>query len=168
VLVSTASTEEADFKEVYTSRIKSGDETWYALGTNVKARYVKLVLLEPVYSLYRQVVEFQVQTKSRLGAVPANEAEEIAEIPQTFKLENNYPNPFNGTTKFRYQLPAQARVSLRIYDVLGREVAILVDQEQAPGIYETAWRPQEMASGIYFYRLVAGSYTKIQRMLYLK
>ncbi len=168
VLVSTASTEEADFKEVYTSRIKSGDETWYALGTNVKARYVKLVLLEPVYSLYRQVVEFQVQTKSRLGAVPANEAEEVAEIPQTFKLENNYPNPFNGTTKFRYQLPAQARVSLRIYDVLGREVAILVDQEQAPGIYETAWRPQEMASGIYFYRLVAGSYTKIQRMLYLK
>ncbi len=168
VLVSTASTEEADFKEVYTSRIKSGEETWYALGANVKARYVKLVLLEPVYSLYRQVVEFQVQTKGRIGAVPANESEEIAEIPQTFKLENNYPNPFNGTTKFRYQLPAQVRVSLRIYDVLGREVAVLVDQEQAPGIYETAWRPNEMASGIYFYRLVAGSYTRIQRMLYLK
>ena len=168
VLVSTTSTEEADFREVFTTRVKSGEETWYNLGTNVKARYVKLVLLEPVYSLYRQVVEFQVQTKNRIGAVPANENEEIAEIPQTFKLENNYPNPFNGTTKFRYQLAEQVRVSLRIYDILGREVAVLVDEDQAPGIYETAWRPNDLASGIYFYRLVAGSYAKTQRMLYLK
>jgi uncharacterized repeat protein (TIGR01451 family) len=168
VLVSTTTTEDADFKPVYTARIKSGAESWYPLGAMVKARYVKLVLLEPVYSLYRQVVEFQVQDKNREGALPASEMQELAELPSTYKLEHNYPNPFNGVTKIRYQLPEQVLVSVKIYDVMGREVATLVNGIQPPGIHETAWRPQEMASGIYFYRITAGRFSSVQRMLYLK
>jgi len=168
VLVSTTSTEDADFKEVYTTRVKSGEETWYALGSNVKARYIKLVLLEPVYSPYRQIVEFQVQNKDRQGAVPAGEETELAELPQNFKLEHNYPNPFNGETRIRYAVPEAAHVTLAIFDVMGREVMRLVDHEQSPGRYEVAWNPRELASGIYFCRMIAGGYRQTQRMLYLK
>ena len=168
VLVSTTGTEEGDFTAVFSSRVKSGAETWYKLGSTVKARYIKLVLLEPVYTLYRQVVEFQVSNQSKQGAVPASETATLVEIPATFKLEQNYPNPFNAGTKIRYQLPAQVHVTIKVYDLLGREVAVLVDENQAPGVYEAAWRPNELASGLYFYRIVAGSFSQIQRMLFLK
>jgi hypothetical protein len=88
--------------------------------------------------------------------------------PSAYLLEQNYPNPFNSTTTITYQIPRRDQVVLKIYDVLGREVATLVDAKQYSGTYEYQWNPQNMASGVYFYRLNTGSVQIQKKMVLLK
>ncbi len=103
------------------------------------------------------------------------EVEEIEndELPDEFALLQNYPNPFNPNTVISYQLPVNGNVTIKIYDVLGNEVATLVNEEQAPGIYEIEFnaaqvsRP-ELTSGVYFYQLKAGDYIETKKMILLK
>ncbi len=85
-----------------------------------------------------------------------------------FRLLQNYPNPFNSTTNIVYRLRRQGEVTLKIYDVLGREIATLVDARQSPGVYEYPWMPHTCASGIYFYRLIAGNVYLQKKMLLLR
>jgi hypothetical protein len=85
-----------------------------------------------------------------------------------FALEQNYPNPFNPTTTIVYDVPTAELVSLKIYDVLGREVAILVNEIKAPGRYAAVFNAAGYSSGMYIYRFSAGSFTQSKRMLYLK
>jgi hypothetical protein len=87
-------------------------------------------------------------------------------LPSDYLLEQNYPNPFNSTTNITYRLPGAAYVTLKIHDLLGRQVATLVDTKQLPGIYEYPWSPQAAASGVYFYRLTAGD-TRLQKKMIL-
>jgi hypothetical protein len=89
-------------------------------------------------------------------------------MPIQFALYQNYPNPFNPTTKIRYEVAKQCRVSIKIIDILGREVATLIDGNQQPGKYETVWNGAGYPSGVYFYRLQAGSYTETKKMILLK
>lgn len=90
----------------------------------------------------------------------------------TFELLQNYPNPFNPSTLIRYQLASAGDVTLKVYDVLGREVAALVDEFKVAGYHEVEFQPassiQQPASGIYFYQLRAGEYTKTKKMLLLR
>jgi hypothetical protein len=76
-----------------------------------------------------------------------------AGVPPSFTLEQNYPNPFNPTTVISYQLPVVSSVRLAVYDLLGREVAVLVNERKAPGSYEVKFDGAGLASGVYFYRL---------------
>ncbi|MBI3194839.1 MAG: T9SS type A sorting domain-containing protein [Ignavibacteriae bacterium] len=87
------------------------------------------------------------------------------EIPTTFSLEQNYPNPFNPTTNFGFQITNFGLVTLKIIDVLGREVATLVNEELYPGTYQTAWNAKGQASGMYFYRLNTGDFSETKQML---
>jgi hypothetical protein len=80
----------------------------------------------------------------------------------------NYPNPFNPTTTIRYDLPVDARVSLKIYDILGREIMTLVDGFVAAGYHHVELDASKLASGVYFYRLTAGSFTAVRKMLLLQ
>jgi hypothetical protein len=96
-------------------------------------------------------------------------------IPGSFSLEQNYPNPFNPTTKIRFSLSSQERdgvrsqhVSLNVYDILGKEVATLVNEELKPGTYETTFSTNGLASGMYIYRLKAGQYSETKSMLLMK
>ena len=75
--------------------------------------------------------------------------------PGEFALGQNYPNPFNPTTVISYQLPVISRVSLRIYNVLGQEVATLTDDNKQAGSYVVEWDGSKFPSGVYFYRLIA-------------
>jgi photosystem II stability/assembly factor-like uncharacterized protein len=92
--------------------------------------------------------------------------------PYEFKLNQNYPNPFNPTTIINYSVPKQSNVTLIIYDALGREIAILVNEEKQPGSYEVEFQSaassQQLASGIYFYQLKAGDYVETKKMILLK
>lgn len=86
----------------------------------------------------------------------------------TFSLNQNYPNPFNPTTFINYQLGVASDVRLGVYDILGRELAVLVNERKAPGSYSVRFDASGLASGMYFYRLQAGSFVQAKKMLVLK
>ena len=100
------------------------------------------------------------------------------EIPTEFKLLQNYPNPFNPTTTINYQIPRTSFVSLKVYDILGREVATLVNEEKPAGNYEVKFSAKggsssggdgnDLSSGIYFYKLKTGTYTSVKKMILMK
>jgi len=91
-----------------------------------------------------------------------------ADLPTEFALSQNYPNPFNPTTLIKYELPEDCQVKLAIYNVVGQRVTTLVDGEQSPGYKAVIWNAQHLASGVYFYKLTAGDFTSIRKMLLLK
>ena len=82
------------------------------------------------------------------------------EIPLEYSLSQNYPNPFNPSTLIRYQIPTSGNVTLKVYDVLGKEVASLVNEYKPAGRYEVTFDAQNLTSGVYFYRLQAGGFFK--------
>ena len=88
--------------------------------------------------------------------------------PKEFKLEQNFPNPFNPTTTIQYQLPAEARVTLKVYDILGSEVATLVNEVQEAGYKEVQFNGSNYASGMYIYRLTSGNFSSIKKMMLVK
>jgi hypothetical protein len=91
-----------------------------------------------------------------------------AGMPRTFELGQNYPNPFNPTTLISYQLPVASEVSLKVYDVLGREVMTLVNGKQDAGSYNLNFNASNLSSGVYFYRLQAGSFVQTKKMMLVK
>ncbi len=104
-------------------------------------------------------------------AVPTSiltSVEDNKEIPNTFSLSQNYPNPFNPSTVINYQLSAASYVTLKVYDILGREVSTLVNEEKPAGKYKIELNASHLASGIYFYTLRAGSFEMTKKMILLK
>jgi photosystem II stability/assembly factor-like uncharacterized protein len=89
-------------------------------------------------------------------------------LPSSFYLSQNYPNPFNPSTNIKYQIKENAIVTLRIYDILGKEIETLVNQKQSPGTYEVNWDGSNYPSGVYFYKLTAGDFTETKKMILLK
>lgn len=85
-------------------------------------------------------------------------------IPDKYSLSQNYPNPFNPTTNIEYSIPKNSNVTLRIYDMLGKEVATLVNKQQDAGTYITTWNASDYGSGVYFYRLTAGSFVQTKKL----
>jgi hypothetical protein len=92
----------------------------------------------------------------------------IITAPDKFELFQNYPNPFNPTTKIEYQLPNDGLVSLKVYNLLGEEIATLVNEQQEVGYRSVEWKANQVSSGIYFYRLQCGSYSSLKRMMVVK
>jgi len=95
------------------------------------------------------------------------------DVPKTYALLQNYPNPFNPTTTIGYQLPAVSRVTMKIYDILGREVVTLVDQQQNAGVYKIVFDGNRYSSGVYFYRVNAvrkdgKSFSAVKKLLLMK
>ncbi|RLD65474.1 MAG: hypothetical protein DRI84_06745 [Bacteroidetes bacterium] len=87
---------------------------------------------------------------------------------EKFSLANNYPNPFNPSTKIQYSLPTNEFVSLKVYDIIGREVATLVNQQQSAGVYDVSFNASNLTSGIYFYKIDAGSFVDVKKMMLIK
>ena len=90
--------------------------------------------------------------------------------PERFELAQNYPNPFNPTTVISYELPAAGNVRLVVFDLLGREVAVLVNERKEPGAYQVRFDAHlsGLSSGIYFYRLTAGEFYEVKKMIVLR
>jgi hypothetical protein len=105
--------------------------------------------------------------------VPTSADEPGVQIPREFALEQNYPNPFNPSTRIVYALKEQSNVLLKVYDVLGREIRTLVNEEQVAGLKEVVWdgrneSGKQVASGIYIYHLQANDFTKSMKMILMK
>lgn len=86
-------------------------------------------------------------------------------MPQDFALYQNYPNPFNPITTIRYQLPTASHVTLKVYNVLGQEVAVLVNAMQEAGFQVVEWDAEMYPSGVYFYRMQAGSFIQTKKLM---
>jgi len=116
---------------------------------------------------------YRLKTVDHNGSYTYSAEIAIAAIPTVYALEHNYPNPFNPQTKIQYSLPEDAKVRLVVYDILGRQVAELVNEEQSAGYYEKTFTGLNLSSGIYFYRIVAQAqdkhtFTQVKKMLLLK
>lgn len=88
--------------------------------------------------------------------------------PQSFRLYHNYPNPFNPVTQIKYEVPVHSDVNIQVYDITGRLIQTLVNQKQAAGTYIVPFNAAGMATGVYFYRLQAGSFTEVKQMMLIK
>jgi hypothetical protein len=106
---------------------------------------------------------------------PVSVSETASMLPAAFELEQNFPNPFNPSTSIRYavggtgdQGPGASKIRLVVYDLLGREVKVLVDEKKAPGIYEVKFDGAGLSSGVYFYRLAAGDFMATKKLILLK
>ena len=119
---------------------------------------------------YNSKYFWRLKTKTSLGNEYVSEIWNFttAGLPKEFTLYQNYPNPFNPITKIKYDLPNQAHVTLKIYDILGREVTTLVNDSKPAGRYEVEFNGIKFASGIYLYKLQAGNYTSVKKMILVK
>ena len=90
------------------------------------------------------------------------------QVPNSYKLDQNYPNPFNPTTKISFALPKSGNVELKVYNILGKEVAVLVNEYQTAGSYTLDFNASSIASGVYFYTLKSGSFVDSKKMVVLK
>ncbi|RPI75211.1 MAG: T9SS C-terminal target domain-containing protein [Ignavibacteriales bacterium] len=103
------------------------------------------------------------------GSFKFSEAVEIEiNVPIKFSLKQNYPNPFNPSTTIKFSIPIAEFVALKIYDVLGSEVATLVNEEKPAGFYEVKFDASNLVSGFYFYRLQTGSFVETKKMMLVK
>ena len=91
-----------------------------------------------------------------------------AELPKVHRLYQNYPNPFNPETTIKFELPEDAIVSLKVYDILGKEVATLIDGFEEAGYHQASLNATNLASGLYFYRITAGSFTDVKKLVVVK
>ena len=94
--------------------------------------------------------------------------ESITNIPAEFTLAQNYPNPFNPETKINYELPIANYVTLRVYDMTGKEIMTLVNEKQNAGRYTATFNGSNLASGMYFYKITAGEFTFVRKMVLIK
>jgi len=142
-----------------------GSNTWVA-EVNLYAGIGKGLALGSDLSLYA-VGMFYYSVLKYSQSVPTG-VEQISEIPEKFNLGQNYPNPFNPTTTISFSVPSSGITSLKIYDVLGNEVATLVNEEKPAGNYEVNFNASSLSSGTYFYKLQAGSFIETKKMILLK
>jgi hypothetical protein len=92
----------------------------------------------------------------------------LSQIPTKFEISQNYPNPFNPTTSIQFRIPENSFVSLKIYNVLGKEIATLLNEEKNTGTYEVNFNATNLSSGIYFYKLEAGNFVETRKMILMK
>lgn len=124
--------------------LAAGSYDFSLTGDNIKIDYI-------------QLIEMQIIT----SVPPKN-------IVEGFALHQNYPNPFNPATTIQYQIPQTDKVVLKIYNILGQEVQTLVNEVQFPGAYQATFDASHLASGVYFYRLTAGDYVEVKKMMFIK
>ncbi|MDP2364473.1 MAG: T9SS type A sorting domain-containing protein, partial [Ignavibacteria bacterium] len=104
----------------------------------------------------------------RFTPSPVGVEEELNAVPSEFALSQNYPNPFNSLSVIKYSIPKSSQVTLKIFNTLGEEIETLINEEKPIGTYEVSWNVANLPSGVYFYRIQAGSFIQTRKMILLK
>jgi len=147
--------------------IKEDVMSWsysYGLGL-VFQTDIDLLSLFPIQTLH--LVYAKIGGKE-YGSVPASVSAKDKRTPTSFVLSQNYPNPFNPSTNISFSIPSRSFVTLKIYDMLGREVTTIVSEEMSAGSYSRQWNATDIPSGVYFYRLQAGNFNQTKKLILLK
>ena len=106
--------------------------------------------------------------KTNNGGIPVGVVEMRLNQPEEYSLQQNFPNPFNPATKIRFTIPVTGFTTLKVFDVLGNEVASLISEEKPTGSFEVEFNASALSSGIYYYKLVAGDFVEVKKMILLK
>ena len=160
-------------------RFNSTYDTSASLGKPVAFRYLgsdyKVIFFDfPLYFIQEvQACSLLHRALSDLEFYPSSVAEEEGSVPLSFSLKQNFPNPFNSETVIEYSLPRESQLKITVYNLLGQKVKDLIDGESPRGRQKVSWdgkndRGEVVASGIYFYRLNAGEFSQIKKMVFLK
>ena len=143
-----------------------GSNAWTA-NVDLYAGIGKGLALDNAMNLYA-VGQFYYSVLKYSQIIPTGIGGSKNSTPEGFSLEQNYPNPFNPATKIKFTIMDFGYTSLKVHDVLGKEVASLVDEEKPAGTYEIAWDAANLPSGVYFYRLHAGGFDQTRKMILLR
>jgi hypothetical protein len=149
---------------VFYHRVVTISRSTYNFPTNAKLRFMCDASADND-DVYIDEIEFRGLTSAALLAKGGNSSSATETLPASFKLYSNYPNPFNPTTNIRFELPTEALVKLTVYDMLGREIAQLVNGSKPAGRHEVLFDGRDLASGIYYYRLEVQSLTEARRFV---
>jgi phosphatidylserine/phosphatidylglycerophosphate/cardiolipin synthase-like enzyme len=146
----------------------TGSHNWSSSAENSNNENTLIIQNDRVANLYLQ--EFAARYKEAGGSDPIIlSVEQInSAVPAKFELLQNYPNPFNPTTHFQFSIANLQFVTLKVYDVLGKEVATLVHETKQPGTYQVEWNASSLASGVYFYQITAGEFVSVRKLLLLR
>jgi phosphatidylserine/phosphatidylglycerophosphate/cardiolipin synthase-like enzyme/DNA/RNA endonuclease YhcR with UshA esterase domain len=145
----------------------TGSHNW---STNAETDNDENTLIIHSGTIARQYVqEFAKRYKESGGTGVIVGVEEIqGRVPEQFTLSQNYPNPFNPATTIQFQIPTSGWVSIKVFDILGREVVTLLNEKKTVGIYKMTWNASALTSGVYFYRMQAGNIIQVKKALLLK
>jgi len=139
-----------------------GNDNENGVGANHILTLTKILLSATLKTTFGNMTEFE------MTDVITGIDEYVTSLPAEYKLEQNYPNPFNPSTIIRFNIPENGLVSLKIYNVLGQEVASLVNEEMSSGSYNVSFNASNLSSGIYFYTLNSKNYTSTKKMVLMK
>jgi phosphatidylserine/phosphatidylglycerophosphate/cardiolipin synthase-like enzyme len=146
----------------------TGSHNWTNAAENSNNENTLIIESNRIANQYLQEFAARYKESGGVDGITVSVEHVSAERPMNFWLSQNYPNPFNPETAISFQLSANSSVALRVFDVLGREVAVLVNEEKPAGVYRVAWDAASLPSGVYFYRLKAGSFVETKKMLLLR
>jgi photosystem II stability/assembly factor-like uncharacterized protein len=147
-------------------RLNANGPDWEAINSGLEPILTNALAASPQY-LFVALSNGTVW-KRPMTNFPAAVLNEPGQIPASMMLGQNYPNPFNPSTTISFSLPTRSFVTLKIFDVMGREVASLVSEEMSAGNYSRQWNAAGMSSGMYFYRLQAGSFVQTKKLLLVR
>ena len=151
-----------NLNSILTSSSSGAIESVFKTNISAGTYYLKLYRYSSTFGQYKFMV-----SNTKITEILVD-VKEPTKLPTKFSLSQNYPNPFNPSTTIKFALPQATKVSLRIYDAVGREVATLVNKEMNAGVHSVKWNASKMASGVYFYRLQAGSFVQTKKLMLLK
>jgi hypothetical protein len=144
---------------------KNNDTVWTQKNEGLNTLKIKSLCIKDDY-IFAGTLGTSVWKRSLLDIISVRNIS--TNIPGNYFLYQNYPNPFNPTTIIKYQIQKSNFVELKVFDILGKSIASLVNEKQSPGTYEVQFNASNLPSGIYFYKLIAGDFVQIKKMVLLK
>jgi eukaryotic-like serine/threonine-protein kinase len=148
--------------------LAAGDSQEVSIRINLLPLSVRLYRTTVTFTSQKAVTPTAILKPAVARLLAANGVENESEIPSSFSLSQNYPNPFNPSSIIQFQLPVKSHVELRVYNVLGKEVAMLINEEKAAGLHAVSFNASHLSSGVYYYTLAAGNFCKSKSLVLIK
>ncbi|MBZ0203903.1 MAG: T9SS type A sorting domain-containing protein [Ignavibacteria bacterium] len=162
-------------KEIYYNMSVNNGNTWNSElrltnNSSTSGNPFTAILLNTVHVLWQDYRDgnFEIYYKRNPTGNPTGITNLNCQIPDKISLSQNYPNPFNPATNIEFSVPVSGLVKVSVYDVIGREIAAIVNSNLNPGTYKADWDASKFNSGVYFYTLTSGSFTETKKMIFIK
>ncbi len=152
----------------YPASVITGSHNWSSSAENSNDENTLIIQNDQVANYYLQEFAARYYEAGGMDSILISSVDDIFSTPTSYSLYQNYPNPFNPVTTIRFQIPSRQKVELTVFDILGREVANLLNEEKLAGVYEVKFNASNLASGVYFYRLKTQDFIESKKLLLLK